>query len=304
MVFLYNRPEEKDPRSGNGAAPGNAAGNGVTARVAPRSANGRTVTPTSTRSPQRGTGSPAATVRDATVSRQQPAPGAPAVRRSIQPLVLMQVRFTNGMTGRVGAGRAGDTNEERWSEFYGNIELLRSKVKDGALYHPGRQEVLSPDQRLSDDGFYLTSQRLRVIQEPPTAGSPDKTPARNWAKAWDKVHINKGESVSIESDVATYDSATDLIWAYGEDDHGVTMVQQVGPGQQPSVNHGKAFQYNLKARTGRSIGSDVINLIDKRTGDRPTNQGMPDPTAQPKKRGRMPYKVPNTNLERRGFTGQ
>jgi hypothetical protein len=213
------------------------------------------------------------------------------------------VRFSNGMKGRVGAGRADDISDARWSEFYGNIEFLRSKVKDSALYHPGRQEVLSPDQRLSDDGFYLTSQMLRIIQEPPPAGSPDKTPARNWAKAFDKVHINKGESMSIEADFATYDSATDLIWAWGEGDHGVTMVQQVGPGQQASVNHGKAFQYNLKTRTGRSIGSDVINLIDKRTGARPTNQGPPDPTAQPKKKGRMPYKVPNTNLERRGFTG-
>jgi len=27
------------------------------------------------------------------------------------------------------------------------------------------------------------------------------------------------------------------------------------------------------------------------------------PTAAPKKKGRTPFKVPNTNLERRGFTG-
>jgi hypothetical protein len=306
MVFLYDRPEEKDSRGDNDEDQGAAAGNGGAARGGPRSANGRTITPTSTRSPNRGDGGPATTVRDATVRRQPAAPGTPAVRRTSQPLVLMQVKFSNGMKGRVGSGRAKDTDEERWSEFYGNIEFLRSKVKDSALriLPGGPQEVLSPDQRLSDDGFYLTSQMLRIIQEPPPVGSPDKTPARNWAKAWDKVHINKGESISIESDVATYDSATDLVWAYGEDEHGVTMVQQLGPGQQASVNHGKAVQYNLKTRTGRNIGADVINLIDKRTGARPSNQGIPDPTAQPKKKGKMPYKVPNTNLERRGFTGQ
>jgi hypothetical protein len=164
-------------------------------------------------------------------------------------------------------------------------------------------DVINPDQRLSPDGFYLTSQMLRIIQEPPPPGSPDKTPARNWAKAWDRVHINKGESLSIEADVTTYDSATDVIWAYGEGQHGVTMVQQPAPGQPSSVTHGKAMHYNLKSRTGRTTGSDQINLIDKRTGTRPGLWTVPDPTAPPKPKPRMPFRIPNTDLERRGFTG-
>jgi hypothetical protein len=303
MVFLYDRPDEKDRKGGDGEAPGLDAGDGVAGPGGPRATNGRPVTPTSARSPGRSSGRPPTTGRDATVTRQGDAPATPAVRRTITPLVLMQVKFSNGMKGRVGAGQANDTRQERWSEFFGNIEFLRSRVGDDALGNQPHQEVLSPDQRLSDDGFYLTSQMLRIIQEPPPAGSPDKTPARNWAKAWDKVHINKGEAVSIEADVTTYDSATDLIWAYGEGDHGVTLVQQLGPGQQPSVNPAKAVQYNLKSKTGRSIGSDVISLVDKRTGSRPSPWSVPDPTAPPKKKGRMPYKVPNTNLERRGFTG-
>ena len=65
----------------------------------------------------------------------------------------------------MGAGQAGDTRQERWSEFFGNIQFLRTQVlHDGVM--------LNPDDRLSEDGFYLTSQMLRIIQEPPPPARP------------------------------------------------------------------------------------------------------------------------------------
>ncbi len=156
---------------------------------------------------------------------------------------------------------------------------------------------LNADDRLSDDGFYLTSQILRIIQEPPPAGSPEKTPARSFAKAWDRVHVNKGETMAIEADVTTYDSGTDLLWAYGEGERGVTFAQQAAPGQPLSANYGKAFQYNVKSHAGRFVRSDSLNFVDHKTGARPSNVAMPDPTAPPKKKGKKPFFVPNTNLE-------
>ena len=207
----------------------------------------------------------------------------------------MQVKFNTEMRGRMGAGQANDTRQERWSEFFGDIEFLRSQVLNDGV-------ILNPDDRL-EDGFYLTSQILRIIQEPPPAGSPEKTPARSFAKAWDRVHVNKGETMAIEADVTTYDSGTDLLWAYGEGERGVTFAQQAAPGQPLSANYGKAFQYNVKSHAGRSVRSDSLNFIDHKTGARPGNVAMPDPTAPAKKKGKKPFFVPNTNLERRGFTG-
>ena len=134
----------------------------------------------------------------------------------------MQVKFNTEMRGRMGAGQANDTRQERWSEFFGDIEFLRSKVANDGV-------ILNPDDRLSEDGFYLTSQILRIIQEPPPAGSPEKTPARSFAKAWDRVHVNKGETMAIEADVTTYDSGTDLLWAYGEGERGVTFASRPRP---------------------------------------------------------------------------
>ena len=164
--------------------------------------------------------------------------------------------------------------------------------------------MLNPDDRLSEDGFYLTSQILRIIQEPPPPGSPEKTPARSFAKAWDKVHVNKGETMAIEADVTTYDSGTDLLWAYGEGAHGVTFAQQAGPGQPISASSGKALQYNVKSHAGRMRrGATRSTSSTSKTGGRPSNVPMPDPTAPPEKKGKKPFMVPNTNLERRGFTG-
>ena len=289
IVYMYNRPDDsKKPDEGqeDAAQPVGANRTGP-ARDGTRTTTGRTVVPTSGRAPKRDDGAAA--------------PASPVIRKRIPPLVLMQVEFSTGMRGRMGAGQANDTAQERWSEFFGDIELLRSRVPERDAY--GNDVVLDPDSPLSEDGFYLTSQMLRVIQVPPPPDSPEKTPARSFAKAWDKVHINKGEVFGIESDVATYDSNTDVIWAYGEGENGVTYVHQNSPGQPPSVSSGKALQYNLKTRAGHAADSNSLGIIDHRTGARPGKVPPPDPTAPPRKKRKAPFKVPNTNLERRGFTG-
>ncbi len=94
-----------------------------------------------------------------------------------------------------------------------------------------------------------------------------------------------------------------MIWAYGEGENGVTFVQQNSPGQPVSLSTGKALQYNLKTRAGHAADSNALNIIDHRTGSRPWKVMPPDPTAPPRKKRKQPFKVPNTNLERRGFTG-
>ena len=87
----------------------------------------------------------------------------------------------------------------RWSEFFGDIELVPSQVDDDSV-------ILKPDKPLHPDGFFLTNQILRVIQEPPPAGAAASTPAVNYLKAWDNVTVNKGKVSALQCDIATYNS--------------------------------------------------------------------------------------------------
>jgi hypothetical protein len=272
-VYLYDREDEKPQDGGIGGPPGQepAARKGVAERGGTRPGT-RTVTPTSAASPNR------------------------VAARTDRPLILMQVKFRDGMKGRVGAGQANDTRQERWSEFFGNIEFLRSAVK-----HEG--VVLNPDDRLSPDGFYLTSQMLRIIQEPPRPGSLEKTSARNWAKAFDQVHVNRGEAFTIESDVATFDSDSDQLLAYGENGHRVSFAQQAVAGQPPSAGTARSVQYNVKTHAWSQVEGSNVMWVDHKTGVRPVPMSVPDPTAPPKPKFKQPFRVPNTNIERRGFTG-
>jgi hypothetical protein len=143
-----------------------------------------------------------------------------------------------------------------------------------------------------------------VIQEPPPAGAPASTPARNYLKAWDNVTVNKSETSGLQCDVATYDSSSDQLYAYGEGGREVAMVQQDGPGQPPSRSSARTVQYNVKTGTGISVGSDTVALLDRKTGARPPYIPPPDPNFKPKKKkSKDLFRIPNTNTERRGFTG-
>ena len=115
--------------------------------------------------------------------------------------------------------------------------------------------------------------------------------------------MNRGEAFAIESDVATFDSGSELLWAYGENGHGVSLAHQSGPGQPPSSSRARAVQYNVKTHAWREVDGSNLIIIDHRTGVRPAPMAMPDPTAPPPPKIKTPFKVPNTNLERRGFTG-
>jgi hypothetical protein len=278
-VYKYERSDEskKSPVGGIQAGdsnknPDTVAGRSTVAR--------RTVTPTSGRTVAGNT-----------------ALATPPVSRKIPPLVLTQIFFTKGMEGQFGTSQENDTTQDRTAILFGDIQLRHGQVNSV-------DEAFDFDQPLTEEGFFLTSQILRLIQEPPLPGSPPSTPTRSFLKAWDDVTINKGQSMVIQSDVGTYDSGTDQLYAYGEGDRGVDMLQQEAVGQPASPAHGKAIQFNVKSGAADFVNSDVVQIFDKRTGARPGHVGTPDPNAKAKKRRGAPFMVPNNNLERRGFTGQ
>ena len=80
------------------------------------------------------------------------------------PLVLTQIKFTREMYGRFGTGKTTDKTATRWANFFGDIESARTPVAN-------ERTIVNYD-RLPPDTYFLTSQTMRVVSEPPPPGSP------------------------------------------------------------------------------------------------------------------------------------
>ena len=123
-------------------------------------------------------------------------------------------------------------------------------------------------------------------------------------KAWEKVYTIEQSDKVIQSDVMTYDSHKDLVYAYGEDGHNVNFARATrgGPADHTGLRQGGAAQ----SQDGRpqAHDSNTIQMIDKNTGIRPSAAKSIDPFARKKKPPKKPFKLPTMNIERRGFTGQ
>jgi hypothetical protein len=300
IVYLYER-ENKSPESAGSSEPG---ADGKSASDAPRSGTGRTttrrsVTPIAGRAPTRAghtTGAAATRARSTTsASTHGTTRSAQTSTDEIPPLILTQIRFATEMRGRFGTSKGDDTTETRWAEFFGDIQSARAQV-DNVL------ATLNED-RLPSDGFFLTGQVMRVITEPPPPGAPPSTPARNYVKAWEKAAVRNHDTV-VNSDVITYDSGKDLIYASAEPGRGVSFAQQHAIGQPAAVGQARALQLNPKTGMLNFIDTERIQLIDRKTGERPARAAPPDPNAKPPKKRPQPFKLPINTLERKGFTGQ
>jgi len=285
LVYLYDRPKKSQEQEGP-----DAKGNGDSG-VGNAAASRRTVTPTSSRTPN-----PASRTE-----RTSKKAGSAASRTNdqgdeeIAPLVLTKIKFVTGMRGRFGTGKQNDKTEDRWAEFFGDVDAARAEV-------PTVHTELNFD-KLPSDGFSLTGQTLRVITEPPPVGSPPSTPARNYLKAWDKAYARDATSM-IQADVITYDSYKDLIYAYGEQGRQVLVAQQYAPLQPATRSSARAWQFNPKTHASYAVDSSTVMMVDKKTGTRPTAAKALDPNAKPPKKKKPQFRLAPSNIERRGFTGQ
>jgi len=284
LVYLYDRPKKTKEESPDATSNGDpSGGNSSAAR--------RTITPTSGRTPTTAS----------RTERTSPKAGRAASRTNgqsdeeIAPLVLTKIKFVTGMRGRFGTGKQNDKTEDRWAEFFGDVDAARAEV-------PTVHTELDFD-KLPPDGFSLTGQTLRVITEQPPAGSPPSTPARNYLKAWDRAYARDATS-SIQADVITYDSYKDLIYAYGEQGRQVLVAQQYAPLQPVNRASARAWQFNPKTRASYAVDSSTVMMVDKKTGTRPTAAKALDPNAKPPKKRKQQFRLPPSNIERRGFTGQ
>ena len=136
---------------------------------------------------------------------------------------------------------------------------------------PNERTIVNYD-RPPADTYFLTSQTMRVITEPPPAGSPANTPARNFLKAWENAYAKTSDTM-IQADVITYDSLKDLIYANGEEGRLVEVVRQEGNGQAASPMRAEVVRVNPKTGAADVMGPQVVQMLDKRTGIRPDTRG-------------------------------
>jgi hypothetical protein len=297
-VYLYDRSDNTSSTEGPDAEGDSAS------ESSPRvTATQRTVvTPTSGRVPKRESENAGAKPTGVQGPSRPKAPRAREVSTpsEVPTMVLTQIHFNKGMRGRFGTGQANDKADQRWSEFFGDVEAFRAKVLN--------EKVVFNPYRLPTNGLlFLTGQTLRVIQEPPPIGSSESTAARQYLKTWENASASSNENgllKVLQGDVITYDSHKDLVYAYGEDGHNVGFAQQHEAGQPLTRGSAKAVQLNPKSGGMHLTDADTIGLIDKNTGYRPSAAQSDDPYAKKKKKIKRPFKVPTMNVERRGFTGQ
>jgi len=289
IVHLYDRSDNSSRAPGMNLEPEN---DGPNPTETPR-----TVTPTSGPAPNRSsrTAGAAEPATRGTASPDRPKSSTKSKAGEIRPLVLTQVKFIKGMKGRIAGGLENDKVATNRYEFFGDIQLVRAKVPDG-------QSTLDFD-RLPDDGIYLTGQTMRVITEPPPVGSPPSAPARDFVKVWERAKVWSSDK-SVGCDVITYDSDKDLVYTFGEDGRGVIYAQQHAPGQPATQGSAMAIRINPKTGAMHFIDNSSIQMIDKNTGVRPDPAKPIDPDARQKKPPRRPFRLPSSNIERRGFSGQ
>ncbi len=292
IVYLY----EREGQSGQGLAlPGGNAPRSAAPAVG--GANGRVIRPTSgpgdgQKPPvigHNGVRKPAdfkAPARSTTGPAQ-----ALAARRALPPLILTQVRFSREMAGRFGSGKVTDKAEPRWADFFGEVEALRGRVPDA-------DAVLDPDNR-SADGQFLTSEILRVVSDPSPI-NPDGPP-RYLLAAWENAFAADNDK-TIQADRITYDTTSNLFYAYGDEGREVLIAQQDQLGQPASFSRSGGVRFNAKTGQSSLIDPKVGSMIQARTGTRPQPVGIAGPIG-PRSQKRTRLRNPR-NIERKDFTGR
>ncbi len=197
------------------------------------------------------------------------------------------------MHGRFGTGQAGDTSESRFADFFGDVDVLRTKVADS-------DTTIDPDDKPAD-AQAMTAEILRVRSEPT---HDPKTPQRYFLRAWDNAYLTSDGKV-IQADTITYDSQNATFWAYGEDDKEVVLAESTGVfGQPGSITRGRAAMYNTRDGRAQIVDPANIAMVMRSTGERPY-------VVKPKKDDTKVKRPPKTkfrnlrgNVERQNFTGR
>ncbi|WP_165071180.1 hypothetical protein [Paludisphaera rhizosphaerae] len=215
------------------------------------------------------------------------------------PLVLTQIKFQSLMRGRFGSGKEDDVDTQRWAEFFGAVETARGEIPEPV----GPKLTQFDFDRLPAETTFLTSDALRVINEPPPVGAEKTANGRNFMKAWDNAYVNARDT-ALQADVITYDSLNDLVVANGLEGRPVRIVQQAAVGQSGAPLRAEVIKLNPKSGALGLGGPETVRLLDLKTGTRPPNMLPFDPDAKAPKKPKPPKRMQVNQMERKGFTGQ
>ncbi len=233
---------------------------------------------------------------DAKLAAAKPTkPGQPEVHT----MQLTKIQFTELMKGRFGVSKSGNDVAERTSEFTGNVQTANAVVQDS------RYGIDFDTLDKLPDHLFLTSDALRVRSEPQLVNNKRVDHQLLYAQGNVAARtINR----LIQGDRMTYDSATELIYVYGDQGKKVSMVEQTALGQMPNRTFGSALRYNKATGQADVTDPQNIQLFDQRTGIRP-RAGFPDlggsgpkPDLKQQKRQKL-QRQGRTSTERRGFAG-
>ena len=133
--------------------------------------------------------------------------------------------------------------------------------------------------KLPREVYFLTSQTLRVVTEPPPPGTPETSPGAEFPQGLGRG-LRHAKNTTIQADVITYDSLNDLIYARSLEGRPVQVVQQSAAGQPGSPTRAEAVRVNPKTGAADVIGPQPIQWLDAKTGTRPAKVAPPDPNAK------------------------
>ena len=214
-------------------------------------------------------------------------------------LKLTKVQFAELVKGRFGVTRSGADRETRTAEFVGNVQVANAVVLDSRYGLDFDQLDKKPD------AVFMTSDVLRVRSESRLVDN--KFVDHQYLFAEGNAVARTVNRIAV-GDRITYDSASELFYIYGDNGKRVSVSQLTNPGQPASRTNGTTLRYNK--RTGESNVQDPSNIqiLDPKTGVRPTpgypNLGGSGPKPEIKPPPRMKFQRPGkTSTERNGFSG-
>ena len=218
--------------------------------------------------------------------------------KKLPPLELIKIRYEEGMRGRFGVGRDQADAETREAEFIGAAQAANAPVD-------GKNSDIDFDKPARVGYLFLSSDVIQVFSEPPPLGS--KAGARQLLFARGNGVATTNDS-QIQADRITYDSASELTYAYGDDGREVSLTKQDSRGQPFNAGRGKSLRYNKATGESRLDDPHAITFTDLKSGIRPKPY-FPDlgGTLKPGDPIKMPrfqiQRVPRNSTERNSFTG-
>lgn len=212
---------------------------------------------------------------------------------------LTKVQFTELMQGRFGVSRDGTDGEAQTAEFTGNVQAARAVVIDSI-------RDLDFDRLGSKpDAVFLTSEALRIR----SVSNPRDPKNRNTLLDAERNAAARTVDRLIQADRIKYESATGVMYAYGDDDKNVSLSETKSFGQPSGGTKARTLRYNTQTRQMDLDDPQVIQLFDLKSGIRPKPR-YPDLGGSPAKpeiklppRAR-PMRPGRTTTERNGFTGR